>query len=100
MLGDATRTVIASVSIVKGTVGASGVVIVLSMVLPPFIAVVLHKFMLLGCGIIAKTLGCERESGFLYNMLGVTNMLMSLVAGAGVVCIIAIAVFIKTGVTA
>ncbi len=100
MLGDAARTVIASVSVVKGTVGASGVVIVLSMVLPPFVAVVLYKIMLLLCGIAAKTLGCERESGFLYNMLGVTNLLMSLVAGAGVVCIIAIAVFIKTGVTA
>lgn len=99
MLGDAARTVIASVSIVKGTVGASGVVIVLSAVIPPFVAVVLHKFMLLGCGIVAKTLGCERESGFLYNMLGITNLLMSLVAGAGVVSMIAIAVFIKTGVT-
>lgn len=99
MLGDAARTVIASVSIVKATVGASGVVIVLSAVIPPFVAVLLHNFLLLGCGIVAKTLGCDRESGFLYNMLGITNLLMALVAGAGVVSIIAIAVFIKTGVT-
>lgn len=100
MLGDAARTVIASVSIVKGTVGAAGVVLVLSAVLPPLIAVILHKLLLLGCGIIAKTLGCERESAFLYDLLGITNVLMALVAGAGVISIIALAVFIKTGAVA
>ncbi|MBO5869422.1 MAG: hypothetical protein J6Q89_01610 [Clostridia bacterium] len=99
MLGDAARTVISSVSIVKGTVGAAGVVIVFSAVLPSIIAVVLNKLLLLGCGIIAKSLGCERESTFLYDLLGVTNVLLALVMGAGVICIIALAVFIKSGVT-
>ncbi len=98
MLGDAARTVISSVSIVKGTVGAAGVVIVLSAVLPPIIAVMLNKLLLLGCGIVAKSLGCERESVFLYDLLGVTSVLMALVTGAGVICIIALAVFIKSGV--
>lgn len=98
MLGDASRTVIASVSVVKGTVGASGVVIILSAVLPPLIIVVLHKLLLLGCAIVAKTLSVERESAFLYDMCGIVNVLMALVAGAGTVCIIALAVFIKSGV--
>jgi len=100
MLGDAAKTVIASVSVVKGTVGASGVVIVLSAVLPPIIAVILNKLLLLGCGIIAKSLGCERESVFLYDLLGITSVLLALVTGAGVICIIALAVFVKSGVTA
>ncbi len=99
MLGDASKTVIASVSVVKGTVGAAGVVIILAAVLPPIIVVLLHKLLLLGCGIAAKTLGCERERAFLYDLVGVTSVLLALVAGAGVVCIIAMAVFIKTGVT-
>lgn len=99
MLGDASRTVIASVSIVKGTVGAAGVVAVLSAVLPPLIVVILHKLLLLACGIIGKSLGCERESAFLYDLGGVISVLLALVAGAGCVCIIAMAVFIKTGVT-
>jgi stage III sporulation protein AE len=98
MLGDASRTVIASVSVVKGTVGASGVVIILSAVLPPLIMVVFHKLLLLSCAIIAKTLSCERESAFLYDMCGIINMLLALVAGAGAVCIIAMAVFVKSGV--
>lgn len=98
MLGDASRTVIASASVVKGTVGASGVVIILSAVLPPLIIVALHKLLLLSCAIIAKTLSVERESAFLYDMCGIVNVLLALVAGAGAVCIIAMAVFVRSGV--
>ncbi len=99
MLGDASRTVIASTSVIKGTVGASGVVIILSAVLPPLIIVVFHKLLLLSCAIIAKTLSAERESAFLYDMCGIINVLLALVAGAGAVCIIAMAVFVKSGVS-
>ncbi len=98
MLGDASRTVLASVSVIKGTVGAVGAVLVLSAVLPPFIVTVSYKLMLLLCAVIAKALGCERESAFLYDMGGILGVLLALVAGAGVVCIIAMAVFIKVGV--
>ncbi len=98
MLGDASRTVMASVSVLKGTVGVVGVVIILSAVLPPLIVVVLNKLMLLLCGITAKMLGCDRESALLYDLCGVLNVLLALVAGAGSVSIIALAVFIKTGV--
>ncbi|MBR5285847.1 MAG: hypothetical protein IKU30_03020 [Clostridia bacterium] len=100
MLGDASRTVISSAAVVKGTVGASGVVIILSAVLPPIIMVALHKLLLLSCAIIAKTLSNERESAFLYDMCGIINVLLALVSGVGVVCIIAIAVFVKSGVSA
>lgn len=98
MLGDAARTVFASVSIIKGTVGAAGVVIVLSVILPPLVTVVLNKLMLLCCGIVAKSLSCERESAFLYDLGGITGVLLALVAGAGAVCLIALAVFVRSGV--
>ncbi len=98
MLGDASRTVIASVSIIKGTVGAAGVVMVLSAVLPPLIIVIIYKLMLLVCSMTARALGCERESALLYDLGNVTGVLLALVMGAGAVCIIAMAVFIKAGV--
>lgn len=98
MLGDASRTVMASVSVIKGSVGAVGVVIILSIVIPPIIVVLLNKLMLLICGIVSKSLGCEIESRFIYDLLGTLNVLLALVAGAGAVCIIALAVFVKTGV--
>jgi hypothetical protein len=73
-------------------------VIILSAVIPPLIVVVMNKLMLLLCGITAKMLGCEREGALLYDLCGVLNVLLALVAGAGAVCIIALAVFMKTGV--
>lgn len=100
ILGDASRTVIASASVIKGTVGAAGIVTILSIVLPPLILTVLHKLMLLVCAIAAKALGCERESALLYDLGGVLSVLLALVIGAGSVCIIGMALFIKVGVNA
>lgn len=98
MLGDASRTVIASVSVIKGTVGAVGTVLILSVVIPPFLITVLYKLMLLLCSIAAKALGCERESALLYDLGGILGVILALVAGAGAVCIIAMAVFIRVGI--
>ncbi len=98
MLGDASRTVMASVSVIKGTVGAVGIVMLLSVVLPPLLIVILHKLMLLVCSIAARVLGCEKEGALLLELGGILNVLLALSAGALVVCIIAMAVFIKAGV--
>lgn len=100
MLGEATRTVVASVSLIKGTVGAAGIVIIFSIIIPPLITVIISKLLILVCSVIGKTIGCDRESALLYDLGGILNILLALVAGAGVVCIIAFAVFVKTGVTA
>jgi stage III sporulation protein AE len=97
MLGDAAKTVLSSVSVVKGTVGSAGVVIILAVVIPPIIAVTLNKIMLLFCSVLSKTLGCERESALLYDLGSILNVLLALVCGSGAVCLIAIAVFVKTG---
>lgn len=100
MLGDASRTVISSVSVIKSTVGAAGVVVILSLVLPPFLITVLHKFLLSLCSVLAKSLGCERESAFLCDLGGVLGILMALIGGATAVCLIAMATFIRVGVSA
>lgn len=100
MLGDASKTVLASVSVVKATVGAAGTVLIFSVIIPPIITVVLYKLMLLACSVIAKALGCEREGAFLCEIGNTLGVLMALVIGAGAVSLIAMAVFIKTGVAA
>ncbi len=97
MLGDAARTIISSVSVVKGTVGTAGIVIILSVIIPPIIAVAMNKLMLLLCSVLAKTLGCERESALLYDLGNILNVLFALVCGSGAVCLIAMAVFVTTG---
>ena len=100
LLGDASRTVISSVSVIKSTVGAAGVVVILSLVLPPFLITVLHKFLLALCSVLAKALGCEREAVFLCDLGGVLGILMALIGGATAVCLIAMATFIRVGVAA
>ena len=100
MLGEASRTVISSVSVIKSTVGAAGTVVILSLVLPPFLSAVLHRFMLSLAAVLAKSLGCEKEGAFLSELCGVTGVLMALIGGATVVCLIAMATFIRVGVSA
>lgn len=100
MLGDASKTVLSSVSVVKGTVGTAGTVLIFSVIIPPIIVVILYKLALLGCSVIAKTLGCDREGAFLCDIGNTLGILMALVIGAGAVSVIAMAVFIKTGVSA
>lgn len=99
ILGDATRTVFGSIGVIKSTAGAIGITVILSIVIPPIVLVVFYKLALLGSAILSRVLGCERESHFLYELNGILNVLMALVVGSAVVLIIAIAVFIKTGVS-
>lgn len=100
MLGDASKTVLASVSVIKSTVGAAGTVLVLAAVLPPILVTLIYKLLLLLCSIVARMLGCERESRFLYDLGGITGVLLALMIGSGAVCLIALAIFIKTGMSA
>lgn len=99
ILGDASRTVMGSIGVIKSVVGAIGVTAILSIVIPPIVLVVLYKFALLCCAILSRTLGCERESRFLYDLNGIMNVLIALVIGISSVLIIALAIFIKIGVT-
>ena len=99
MIGDASRTVFGSIGVIKSVAGAVGITVILSIVIPPIVLVVMYKFALLGCAIISRALGCERESRFLYELNGIMNVLMALVIGAAAVLIIALAIFIKSGVS-
>lgn len=99
IIGDATRTVFGSIGVIKSTAGAIGITVILSIVIPPIVLVIFYKLALLGCAILSRVLGCEKESSFLYELNGIMNVLMALVIGSAAVLIIAIAVFIKTGVS-
>ena len=99
MLGDATRTVFGSIGVIKSVTGAIGITVILSILIPPIVLVILYKFALLGSAIISRVMGCDRESRFLYELNGILNVLMALMVGAGAVLIIAVAIFIKTGVS-
>ena len=94
VLGDAFKTVAASVGVVKGVFGAAGVVTVLAIVLPPVIYCALTALLFRLCAAFAKALSCNREAKFLDTLRGMISVLTSLSIGSGVVVIIALATFL------
>ncbi len=100
MLGENVKSVITAVGTVKATVGAIGVVTVFSIILPPIIYTVLYKLSILFCGIFARMLGLDKESDFLYEINSLFNILVAIMCGTGILFIISVAVFAKTGVNA
>ena len=97
MLGDAASTVIASASVVKGTVGAVGIVLLLSAVLPTLISVMLHRLMLSCASAIAFALSCDVEGRLLDDLNQINGLLFALLLGSFAVSIIAMAIFLSIG---
>ena len=62
VIGDASRTVNASIATVKSTVGYVGVAALAILLLPPIITAILYKFVVLLAAMAARILGCDRES--------------------------------------
>lgn len=96
-LGDAARTIAGSVSVIKGTVGAVGVVVTFAILLPPFLHLFAHRLMLSLCAALAKLLGCEREGQLLSELGSTVSILLGLLAGVEAVALLYLSVFIKTG---
>lgn len=99
VLGDAARTVAGSVSVIKGTVGAVGTTVTFAILLPPFLRVAVYRLLLSLCTLLARLLGCEKESQLLASLGGTLNVLMGLLAGTEAITLLYLATFIKTGVT-
>jgi stage III sporulation protein AE len=100
MLGENIKSVITAVGTVKATVGAIGAVAVFSIILPPIVYTVLYKLSILLCAIFSKMLGLDKESDFLYEINSLFNVLVAIMCGTGMLFIISVAVFAKTGVNA
>ncbi len=96
-LGDAARTIAGSVSVIKGTVGAAGVVVTLAILLPPLLRLFAHRLLLSLCGALAKMLGCEKEGQLLSELGSTLSVLLGLLAGAEAVALLYLSVFVKTG---
>lgn len=96
-LGDAARTIAGSVSVIKGIVGAAGVVVTLAILLPPLLRLFAHRLLLSLCGALAKMLGCEKEGQLLSELGSTLSVLLGLLAGAEAVALLYLSVFIKTG---
>ena len=99
VIGDASRTVNASIATVKSTVGYIGVAALAILLLPPIITAILYKFVVLLAAMAARILGCDRESKLLYDISSLLSVLMSTIIGVSAVFLISVAIFIKIGVS-
>lgn len=99
IVGDASRTVNAAIGTVKSSVGYTGVAVLFFLIIPPVVTVILYKLAVLFAAIIARMLGCERESRMLYDINSILSVLMSVMIGVSAVFLISVALFIKTGVS-
>lgn len=97
-VGDSLRTVGASLSLVKSTVGATAVFAILAIALPPLISLLLDRFMLNISAGVATLLGCTRVSKLLCELRGIYDVMCAVVAATSVQFIIILTVFIKTTV--
>ena len=96
LLGEASKTVFSSAASIKSISGGAAIVALLSIVLPPIVTVIIYKLIVLFCAMLARLLGCERESGFLYDVNGLLGILLALICGAASVFVIATGIFVST----
>lgn len=96
LLGEASKTVFSSVATVKSVSGTAAMVALFTLILPPVISVIIYKLVVLFCAMLARLLGCERESAFLYDVNGLLGVLLGIVCGAASVFVIATGIFVTT----
>ena len=96
VIGETAKNVFTSISVIKTTAGAAGIIAMLSIIVPPLCLVITAKLSILVAGMLGRLLGLERESKLLYEVNGLFGVLLAIILGAGVVFFIAVAVFMKT----
>lgn len=95
-VGDSLRTVGASLSLIKSTVGVVSVFAIISITLPPIVSLLMSRFMINLSSGVAGLLGCAREKKLLDDMRGIYDVICAVVAASSVQFIIILTVFLKT----
>ena len=93
---DAVATVAQSLSLVKGTVGWVGVIIIIVMTLPVIANVILTRLGVLISQTAAEILGLEREGKVLGEMVGLLGFLVAVCVIAALMFIYALAIFAQS----
>lgn len=95
-IGEALRTVASSVSYLKGIFGVGGIVIVALIVLPMVFTLILTRFAFGIGSAFADIVGCEEESKLLSCFSEAYGSMLAVVAGVGMMFVLALCIFMKT----
>ena len=99
-IGDSVKTLFSGMLLVKNTLGVLGVVLIFLLVLPPLVKLFLNKLMLgLSLGL-ASFLGADTEEKFFSDISGVHNLLIAVCAFSSLMFLVALGVFMRTGIAA
>lgn len=98
-VGESARTAFGAVSVVKATVGAFGIGVMLSYLLPPILSGVMYKLCFSLCSVAAKLMGLEKPAAFLTELSSLLGICLAFLVGTALVFTVISAVFLKSGVT-
>ncbi len=99
-VGESTRTVFGAVSVVKASVGGSGLLAVLGYLLPPLVSATLYRLVFSFASLTGKLCGCEKQGRFLGEIGSLVGIATSVLIACGVVFTVISAVFLKSGAAA
>ena len=91
--GDAVRTVAGSLTLVRATVGWTGVILILLLTLPVIIEILLTRLGVVLAETAANIIGCERERGLLNEISGLLGFLAAVSVISGLMFIYALTLF-------
>ncbi|MBE6564023.1 MAG: hypothetical protein E7655_01945 [Ruminococcaceae bacterium] len=94
-LGDAVRTVLSGLSVVKGTLGYLGLAVVFLLVLPVFLSLVLQKLALMTAKTAADVMGMKEEGSAIGRFGDILSLMLAAVCSAAVIFVIAFALFVS-----
>lgn len=97
-LSGSLRTVAASLSLVKGTLGTLSVFALLSLLLPPLAELLLHRLCLSLCASVSGMLGCERARESFLSFRAIYDLAAATLAVCLVLFILLIALVLRCGV--
>ncbi len=95
-LGESVRTLAGSLSVLRGTVGAVGIVCVLGILLPPIVLLVEYQLLFGVLGFCASLLDCPRQGDFFRRMQELVKFAWTLMVASGLFFILLLTVFSKS----
>lgn len=97
-VGEALRTVAASVGYLRSLVGIGGVAIIAVMLLPTLLSLISYRLAFLLASGVAEMLGCDTEGKLISELGSIYAVMIAVVAMSAVMFIFALTVFSRTAV--
>lgn len=99
-VNDALKTVTAGLSLIKTTCGSVGIISIIVLMMPVIVNLFLNKISFSLLSSLSKMLGLEKEGAILSEADSICGFLLTIVSCTCVLFIIALTIFISTGVEA